>query len=356
MAEFQIVSIQTAVKADMDHPRHSEASVIELKDGSLLMAWQCHMRSEKGSGDEAPSNISLMNSYDNGVTWENRRIVAEMNDGCVNCYSPSFFRAQDGSIVLLFKRYTQLEPGKLILNSLFRIASFDEGETWSEEETVWENNTENAMNHTVRRLSDGTLIVPAAIDSGAWCVEDHSKIVVFRSDDDLRHYTKSNVIDLPMRGAMEPCIAERPDGSLNMVMRTQLGSVFYSESFDGGRTWSPPQTTGLYAPESCPYIFTVPGSDAQVVIWNNSTYDMNWGGSHFGKRSPLTLAISRDGLRTFEAVTDIETDPGYAFTNPSVTVTSSGLCVMNYWTCKYSDKWIMDGLIDLKVATFRVEL
>ena len=356
MAEFEILSVETAVKADTDHPRHSEASVIELRDGSLLMAWQCHMKNGKGSDDTAPSNISLMNSYDNGVTWKNRRIVAEMNDSCVNCYSPSFFRAQDGAIVLLFKRYTQLEPGKLTLNSFYRITSYDEGESWSEESTVWKNSTTNAINHTVRRLSDGTLIMPAAIDSGGWCVADHSQIIVLRSEDDLCHYTKSNVIDLPMRGAMEPCIAERPDGSLNMVMRTQLGSVFYSESFDGGRTWSPPQATGLHAPESCPCIFTVPATDAQVVIWNNSTYDMHWGGTHFGKRSPLTLAISRDGLRTFEAVTNIETDPGYVFTNPSVTVTSSGLCVLNYWTCKYSDKWIMYGLIDLKVATFKVNL
>ena len=95
----------TAIKADEERPRHSEASIIELKDGSLLMAWQCHLKSGFGSGDEAPSNISLMNSYDGARTWVNERIVAEMKGNCINVYSPSFLRNKDGSISLYFKRY-----------------------------------------------------------------------------------------------------------------------------------------------------------------------------------------------------------------------------------------------------------
>ena len=121
----------TAVRATEDAPRHSEASVIELKDGSLLMAWQCHLKSPFGSNDRAPSNISLMNSKDGGATWQNARIAAEMTEGCVNVYSPTLFRNADGSISLYFKRYTQLEKGKPLLNSFFRTVSFDEGESWS---------------------------------------------------------------------------------------------------------------------------------------------------------------------------------------------------------------------------------
>jgi hypothetical protein len=127
------------------------------------------------------------------------------------------------------------------------------------------------------------------------------------------------------------------------------------QSLDDGRTWSKPQVTGLHAPESCPCIATVPGTDAQIVVWNNSEYDMEWC-SHYGKRTPLTLAISRDGLRTFEHFFDIETDPNRAFTNPSITVTSDGLFLLNYWTSPYSSDGHFGGLIDLKLATFRIHL
>ena len=80
---------------------------------------------------------------------------------------------------------------------------------------------------------------------------------------------------------------------------------------------------------------------------------MNWR-SHYGKRTPLTMAISRDGLKTFTDFCDIETDPGRAFTNPSITITSDGLYLLNYWTCQYQEDGRMGGPIDLKLATFRI--
>ena len=82
---------------------------------------------------------------------------------------------------------------------------------------------------------------------------------------------------------------------------------------------------------------------------------MNWS-SHYGKRTPLTVAISKDGLRTFSDFFDIETDPSRAFINPSITVTSDGLFLLNYWTCKYSPEGFMSGPIDLKLASFRINL
>lgn len=355
MSVFYDVNVYTAFKASENNPRNSEASIIELKDGNLLMAWQCFEKSGKGSCDTAPANISLANSYDEGATWVNKRVVAQMTDFCVNCYSPAFFRDTNGNIVLLFKRYTQLQAGKVVLNSCYRIASYDEGETWSEETLLWENSTTGIMNDGVRRLSDGSLLAPVSVNNGINSgPDDHECVAVLRSLDDFKTFTMSNIITCTKRGLMEPCIAERPDGSLNMVMRTQLGAVYCSDSTDGGKTWSEAYATPLKAPESCPCIISIPNTDAQLVIWNN-TFDPNFR-SHYGKRSPLTMAITRDGLKTFTDYFDIETDPYYAFTNPAVMITSDGLFVLNYWSCRYSEDWVMNGLIDQKIATFRVKL
>jgi len=350
------LSIHTAVKATEDLPRHSEASIIELKDGSLLMAWQRHERSSHGSGDTAPATIAVMNSYDGGKTWENERIVAKMIPGCVNCYSPTLFRRKDGTISLFFKRYTHLVPKEHIFASYYYVDSADEGATWGEECTLWDNQEYYPINHGIKRLADGSVLLPVETSEGGWgAPDDHSIVYVLRSEDEFATWTESNRITVPMRGISEPCIAQRANGSLNMVLRNQLGSVFMSESFDGGRTWSKPQTTGLRAPESCPCSATIPGTDIQIVVWNNSEYDMHWA-SHYGKRTPLTMALSRDGLRTFTDFYDIETDPNRAFTNPSITFTSDGVCVLNYWTCPYSPEGRMGGLIDLKIARFRIKI
>lgn len=337
-------------------PRHSEASIIEKNDGGLLMAWQHHTKAVVADcGDQLPSDISIAESYDEGKTWINERVVADMKHGCVNVYSPSFLRNTDGSLSLYFMRYMRLEKGKPALNNYYRITSFDEGVTWSEEETMWALSEYVAMNHCIKRLSDGSALMPVyGGDSALFLTRNGGYTVrVLRSEDDFKTWTESNTLSLPMKGVMEPCIAERSDGVLNMVMRTQLGSVFYSESYDKGITWSKPQTTGLRAPESCPCIAAIPGTDAQLVIWNNSEYDMHYR-SHYGKRTPLTMAISTDGLKTFSDFFDIETDPGRAFTNPSVTITSSGLFVLNYWTAKYNKEGIFGLPLDLKIATFRI--
>lgn len=349
-------SIQT-VRAGTDQPpRHSEASILQRRDGSLLMAWQHHQKDDTAAcGDMLPSHIALAESYDRGKTWVKERTVASMKDGCVNVYAPSFLRNTDGSITLYFMRYMQLEKGKPILNNYYRITSFDEGETWAEEETLWELGEYVAMNHCIKRLSDGSALMPVCGGvSGLFLKDSNYKVMVYRSTDDFKTWTVSNTLTLPMRGCMEPCIAERTDGTLNMVMRTQLGSVFCSESFDKGVTWTKPQTTGLRAPESCPCLVSIPGTDAQLVIWNNSEYDHNYR-SHYGKRTPLTMAISTDGLKTFTDYFDIETDPGRAFTNPSVTVTDDNLFVLNYWSAPYNEKGFFGLPLDLKIATFRID-
>ena len=346
--------VNTIVAATQQFPRHSEASILELKDGSLLMAWQRHEKSGFGSRDEAPSTISLMNSSDNGKTWSNFRIVAGMIPGCVNVYSPSLYRCKDGSIALFFKRYMHLVWGEKQLNNYYCIHSYDEGKTWSDEKLIWENEQHSAMNHTVKRIASGATLVPVE-SSEAWGgPKDHGVVSVLRSEDELCTWIESNSITVPMRGLSEPCIAQHANGCLHMVLRTQLGSVFHSFSTDDGRTWSKAQATGLHAPESCPCIVSVPGSDAQLVVWNHSEYDMNHG--HYGKRTPLTVAISRDGLRTFSDFFDIETDPNRAFANPSVTITSKGLFLLNYWSCAYTPEGRFGPLIDLKLATFKVDI
>jgi len=348
--------IITVCKADQDLPRHSEASIIELKDSSLLMAWQRFEHSRFGSGDEAPSTIALMNSSDGGRTWGNFRIVAERDDSCVNVYSPNFLRLKNGEIMLFYMKYNQLTPGMPQLATVYTVRSADEGVTFSQPEPVWERERFYISNACIVRLASGRVIIPIQTSEGdMWSKNERCHVRVFYSDDDCRTWVFGQQnISLPMRGAMEPFVAELKDGRLIMVMRSQLGSMFKSYSTDQGHRWSHPQTTGLSIPESCPYVTDVPGSDKIMVVWNNAEYNMHWS-SHYGKRSPLTAALSADGGVTFTDFWDIETDPKTAFSNPGITWTKDGVCLLTYWVCPYNDKWSLSGgLIDLRLARFRV--
>jgi sialidase-1 len=137
------------------------------------------------------------------------------------------------------------------------------------------------------------------------------------------------MLDLPLRGAMEPTIAEKADGGLLMVLRTELGSIFCSESTDG-RQWSPPQTLGIGSPESRSSIARIPNSKDLVLAWNDSLYDPASRNGHFGRRTPLTVAISRDGGHTWINRKNVEADPNYEYTNIGIAFPSKGQMVLSY--------------------------
>jgi sialidase-1 len=149
---------------------------------------------------------------------------------------------------------------------------------------------------------------------------------------------------------MEPHVEQRRDGSLLMVMRTQLGSLYQSVSKDGGKTWAKATSLRVEAPESCPELIKIPSTGDLLLVWNASRYDPRWP-SHFGKRTPLSAAVSKDGGKTWGEPRHLETDPGWAFSNPGCCFTSKGRVVINYWACKYQPSGLMANYpIHLKAA------
>ena len=147
---------------------------------------------------------------------------------------------------------------------------------------------------------------------------------------------------------MEPHVEQASDGRVLMIVRSQLGSIQMSESSDDGLTWTLPKSTGLKSPESCPELTRIPSTGDLLVVWNNS-YDPKFF-SHFGKRSPLTAAVSRDNGKTWQHLRDIETDPKRAFSNPGCRFLQDGTAILNYWTCEYLPNWAMQDVIDIRVA------
>jgi sialidase-1 len=336
-------SVVTVSASTPELPRKSEGDVVELDDGRLLLI---SMEFGGDGGDFATARLVAHESADGGRTWNGHRVITDTAPGDVNVYSPNLIRAREGGILLIFHRLHGRENGRHT-TTLHAWKSSDQGRTFVPLTEFSVRGDLELCNSTVKRLASGRLLLP--VNRRTPGSARNRQVAVLRSDDDGTTWTESaDRLLLPLRGAMEPHVEQAADGRVVMVMRSQLGTVQRSDSFDDGVHWSEPESTGLAAPESCPELVRVPATGDLLLIWNN-TFDRKFR-SHFGKRSPLTAAISKDHARTWHHVRDIETDPRRAFSNPGCRFTRDGRAIVNYWTCEYLPNWSMQHIIDLRVA------
>lgn len=334
--------IVTVAKSTRDFTRKGEGDVIELADGRLLLVY---MEFSGNGSDFAKTRLAAQESSDGGLSWSGHRVITETTPGDLNVYSPNLIAAKDGGILLIFMR--QHRPGALT-NHVWK--SSDGGRTFSPMAEFVRGRDFALCNATVKRLASGRLLLPASPPVAGKPAETgpYAAAMLFSDDDGRTWRVSESRIELPKRGAMEPHVEQTATGRVLMVMRNQLGKLYLSESEDDGATWSPARPSGLTSPESCPELTRIPGTSDLLMIWNHS-YDPKFK-SHYGKRSPLTAAISKDNGKTWQHVRDIETDPKRAFSNPGCRFTKKGKAILNYWTCEYLPNWAMQDVIDLRVA------
>ena len=113
------------------------------------------------------------------------------------------------------------------------------------------------------------------------------------------------------------------------LLRTQLGGPFLARSRDEGETWSEPAPSGLEGPESCTCLRRIPGTNDLVLFWNHSKYIAE-GHHHYGERTPLTAAVSRDGGQTWRVIGNLRDGPNDEYTNIDCTFTSDGKAIVTY--------------------------
>lgn len=333
-------TIITLAASTPDFTRKGEGDMVELNDGRLMLVY---MEFSGTGSDEAKTRFVSQESADRGKTWSGHRVIAETEPGDMNVYSPNLIRSSDGGILLIFMRQHETSPPTSTHHAW---KSTDEGRTFKPWSVFCKGTTYNVCNAVVKRMKSGRLLLPVTFthETGP----GYGGVVLLSDDDGLTWSEAKNRISLPMRGVMEPHVEQASDGRVLMIVRSQLGSIQMSESSDDGLTWTLPKSTGLKSPESCPELTRIPSTGDLLVVWNNS-YDPKFF-SHFGKRSPLTAAVSRDSGKTWQHLRDIETDPKRAFSNPGCRFLQDGTAILNYWTCEYLPNWAMQDVIDIRVA------
>jgi sialidase-1 len=276
--------------------RNSEAAIIPLKDGSLLLAWT---EFYAGNGaDHGPARISGKISKDGGHTWGNKYTLVE-NDGGCNVMEVNFLRLTKGDLALF---HLQKNSESTDCRIMMRISA-DEGKTWGNPKQLSPSGKYTGLtNGRSIRLRSGRILLEAWEGGYCFCV---------LSDDDGETWRDSQRIKPAGGECYENACIELTDGKVLMLMRTELGGQFKSISSDGGISWSGPFATTLTGTAAPVSISRIPKTGDLLAVWTH-----NPGAK---KRNPLSSAISKDEGETWENFRNLEDAPDDEWAYPAVT-------------------------------------
>lgn len=281
--------------ATKENPRNSEADIVHLKDGSLLLGWTEFYASD--AADHGPARIVGKISRDGGRTWGDKYTLVE-NNGGRNVMEVNFLRLRNDDIALFYgQKNTESTDCRIMMRT-----SSDEGKTWANEKQLSLSGRYTGLtNGRAIRLRSGRILLEVWYDGYNYCL---------LSDDEGQTWRDSQYIK-PDGDSYENACIELKNGNVMMLMRTSLGGQYKSISSDGGETWSEPIATPLLGTAAPVSLCRVPGTGEILAIWNN-----NPGGK---SRNPLTSAISRDEGETWDHFKNIEEGGDDAWAYPAVT-------------------------------------
>ena len=310
------------------NPRNSEGAFIRADDGTILFAYSRY--SGDSWHDHQPSDIALIRSCDQGETWSDPEIIVTAKElNAANIMSVSAIYQADGKIGFYFLAKL---AGAELRSTICRAVSAD-GVHFRAEKCGFRAPERYYVfnNDRLVRLLDGRLVYPGALmDQGR-----HFVSTVFISEDDGASFAIHNIrLDLPFaneRGLEEPGILQQQDGSIRLWMRTDMGYQYESYSFDGLKTFTPPAPSVFTSPRS-PMEMERGADGALYAIYNpipNYNGRITSRASH-GGRNPLVIRKSADDGKTWGDCYVIEADEDRGFCYPAMHFTDDGGLLVGY--------------------------
>ncbi|MBR3503333.1 MAG: exo-alpha-sialidase [Clostridia bacterium] len=115
------------IETSPENPRKGEGSFIKLKDGAIMLAFS---RFGGQGGDHDYSRLVCILSCDEGETWSEERALFDDDLDCRNNMAAALVRLPNGELGLCYLRKSTLPDGRIACMPVFRYSG-DEGKTWS---------------------------------------------------------------------------------------------------------------------------------------------------------------------------------------------------------------------------------
>ncbi|RYY27219.1 MAG: sialidase [Chitinophagaceae bacterium] len=299
------------------------ASTIVETPGGLIAAWF------GGKHEKSPDVEIWLSRKLNGV-WEKPVSVANGIQSATNEKQPSPSRYPTWNPVLF-----QLPGGPLLL--FYKVGpnpiewwgevirSTDNGSTWSKPEKLPDGIIGPVKNKPVL-LADGRLLSASSIEykGERWLAHIETSV------DKGKTWTKSEPLnDGKQFSIIQPSILVHPGNKLQLLSRSQQNRIVSNWSNDNGKTWLAPTLTDLPNPNSGTDAVTLKNG-LHVLLYNPTEKSPGqWGGA----RSPLSVAVSKDGLKWKDVIV-LESEPG-EYSYPAVIESKDGSIHITYtWNRK----------------------
>jgi len=292
------------------------STLVELANGDLLCAFFAGTR-------EGARDVGIYWSRCRSGRWGDVTLAAKVAP--VAHWNPVLFRDFDEKVFLFFK--VGLSPK---VWKTFAARSLDGGASWGDPEELVPGDASGGRGPVKNKpiqLADGTILAPASKegeDAGAF---------VDRSTDGGHSWQRSDYVP-PTRTALDPSaqinvsviqptLWESAPGVVHMLLRSNAGRIYRSDSADCGRSWCAMYPTALEHNNSGIDLVGLPNG-LLVLAHNPTGY---W-------RNKLLLSISRDNGGTWEALRVLEDEPenvpANEYSYPAIILRNDGRLAISY--------------------------
>ena len=315
-------------------PQNHAANLLPLPDGSLMCVWF-------GGTQEGISDISVWGSRLSPQSHQWSEAEKLSCDDSRSEQNPVLFLAPDNILWLLWTAQISGNQDTAIVR--YR-QSHDFGRTWGEIATLLDQ-PGTFIRQPITVLNNGNWLLPVFYcrtqPGEKWVGNDDVSAVKISSDDGK---SWRDVAVPESLGCVHMNITALPDGKLVAFFRSRWAdNIYYSQSSDGGESWSVPEATVLPNNNSSIQVTTLASGELALVFNNMSAkgalerraslYDEIDDGDSSRKepettggktafwgapRAPMTIAISADGGKSWPWLRNLDEGDGYCMTNNSL--------------------------------------
>jgi len=297
------------------------ASTISETSSSLVVAFF-------GGTNEGNQDVCIWMSTNNGSGWSAPKEVenGKQPDGSrYPCWNPVLYNYGSGPLVLFYKVGPSPSKWWGMMSK-----SYDNGITWSNPEKLPDGFMGPVKDKPVM-LKNGVLLCPSSTENNGWNVQ------MEMTSDTGRTWKKILVVSGEKKlDAIQPSVVFQ-GGRTGILCRTKEGCIASSWSSDDGSSWSPLVPASLPNPNSGIDAVTLKNGNHLLVYNPVSTVQ-----GHNGPRTPLTVALSSDGINWQNIIT-LESEPG-EYSYPAVIQTKDGKIHITYTWKRKLIKHVVLGL------------